>query len=43
MTGLELFGIYLEINKGLNGHLAIRHTIDIPTYAAVFCFLVTQA
>lgn len=39
MAGLDLFGIYLEIIKGLNGHLAIRHSVDIPTYVAVFCTL----
>jgi hypothetical protein len=39
MAGLDLFGLYLEIIKGLNGHLAIRHSIDIPTYVAVFCIL----
>jgi hypothetical protein len=36
MAGLDLFGIYLEIVKG---HLAIRHSTDIPTYVAVFCIL----
>ena len=39
MVGIDLFGIYLEIIRGQNGHLAIRHSIDIPTYVAVFCIL----
>jgi len=39
MAGLDLFGIHLEIIKGLNGHLAVRHSIDIPTYVAIFCIL----
>jgi hypothetical protein len=39
MAGLGLFGIYLEIIKGLDGHLAVRHSIDIPTYLAISCIL----
>lgn len=28
-----------EIIKGLNGHLAIRENIDVPTHIAIFYFL----